>query len=294
MEPLRSDSGGAGLPESVIDLCTAGGVRLERPQPAVLRVVLARPERRNAQTRRTWAALAAVAAAVPAAVRAVVATGEGPSFSAGLDRDELTGPSGVPSLAALGDDELTAAIAGFQEAFTGWRRPGVLSVAAVAGHAVGAGFQLALSCDLRVCADDASFAMRETSLGLVPDLGGTARLVQLVGEPRAIELCLTGRALPAGEAAACGLAELVVPRAELAGAVDDLLAAVLTAPQPAVAATLDLLRAAAGGAAAAGSVQQLARERAAQLPLLRALAASSAGSSGSAGGGQPSPADSTG
>ncbi len=61
----------------------------------------------------------------------------------------------------------------FQEAFTWWRRPDLVTVAAVQGHAVGAGFQLALACDLRVVADDAQFAMREPSLGLVPDLVGT-------------------------------------------------------------------------------------------------------------------------
>ena len=57
---------------------------------------------------------------------------------------------------------------------------------------MGAGFQLALACDLRVVADDARFAMRETSLGLVPDLGGTQPLVEAVGYSRALEICVTG------------------------------------------------------------------------------------------------------
>ena len=67
-----------------------------------------------------------------------------------------------------------------------------MSVAAVQGHAIGAGFQLALACDLRVLADDAKLCMKEPTLGLVPDLTGTKPLVDIVGLPRALELCLTG------------------------------------------------------------------------------------------------------
>ena len=99
------------------------------------------------------------------------------------------------------------------------RDPSIVSVAAVRGHAIGAGFQLALSCDLRVLADDAQLCMKEPALGLVPDLTGTKPLVDIVGLPRALELCLTSRTVGAAEAAALRLAELVVPGAELDGAV---------------------------------------------------------------------------
>ena len=80
------------------------------------------------------------------------------------------------------------------------------------GHAIGAGFQLALACDLRVLADDAQLAMAEVTLGLVPDLGGTKRLVELVGYSRALEICVTGRRMGAAEADRLGLATVVVPR----------------------------------------------------------------------------------
>ena len=79
------------------------------------------------------------------------------------------------------------------------------------GHAIGAGFQLALACDLRVFADDAQLRMAEATLGLVPDLAGTSTLVELVGYCRALEICLTGRPVGAAEALAIGLATLVVP-----------------------------------------------------------------------------------
>ena len=85
------------------------------------------------------------------------------------------------------------------------------------GHAIGAGFQLALACDLRVLSDDAKFSMAEVTLGLVPDLAGTKRLVDLVGYARALEICVTGRRIDAAEADRIGLATLVVPPAELDG-----------------------------------------------------------------------------
>jgi len=100
----------------------------------------------------------------------------------------------------------------------------------VRGHAVGAGFQLALSCDLRVAADDAQFCMKEAALGLVPDLAGTKPLVDAVGYARALEICATARVVPAEEAARLGLAQ-VVPGDEVDGVVDALVAA-LTAPLP--------------------------------------------------------------
>ena len=92
-----------------------------------------------------------------------------------------------------------------------------MTIAAVQGHAIGAGFQLALNCDLRVLADDARFSMAEVTLGLVPDLGGTKRLTELVGPARALEICVTGRRIAADEADRIGLATAVVPRAELDG-----------------------------------------------------------------------------
>jgi enoyl-CoA hydratase/carnithine racemase len=159
-------------------------------------------------------------------------------------------------------------LASYQAGFSWLRRPDLVSVAAVQGHAVGAGFQLALACDLRVLVDDAVLAMAETGLGLVPDLTGTRPLVELVGVARATEICLTGRWLGAAEAERLGLANLVVPRAELDAAVADLVAAVLAAPRDAVVETKALL----AGARDRDAVSQAAAERAAQGRRLRDLA----------------------
>lgn len=251
---------------------SAEDVRLEI-DGAVATVTLDRPAQRNAQTPATWRRLAEIGRELPGDVRVVVLRAEGPSFSAGLDRRMLE-PDGVPGepgfreLAQRADADLDAAIAEFQEAFTWWRRPDLLSVATVNGHAVGAGFQLALACDLRICADDARFAMRETSLGLVPDLAGSKPLVDLVGPGRATEICLTGRWVHAEEAGRIGLASLVVPAAELDAAVADLTAAVLAAPRDAVVETKALL----AGAGDRSYDEQRAAERAAQTRRLHDLA----------------------
>ncbi|ADI11272.1 enoyl-CoA hydratase/isomerase [Streptomyces bingchenggensis BCW-1] len=240
---------------------------------AIATVTLTNPDKRNAQSPATWRALAEAGQALPGSVRVVVLRAEGKSFSAGLDRQAFTpegfdGEPSFPELARRSDPELDAVIAGYQEAFTWWRRHDLISVAAVQGHAIGAGFQLALACDLRVCADDVQFAMRETSLGLVPDLTGTHPLVSLVGYARALEICLTGRFVHAEEAERTGLANLVVPAAELDAAVRDLTAALLAAPRDAVIETKALLR----GAGERTYEEQRAAERAAQARRLRDLA----------------------
>ncbi len=239
---------------------------------AVATVTLNRPERRNAQTPRMWAALRDIGRALPGTIRVVVVRGAGAAFSAGLDTAMFT-PQGVPGaqsfaeMARLPDPAALDLIACYQAAFTWWRRPDLVSIAAVQGHAVGAGFQLALAADLRILADDAQLAMAETSRGLVPDLGGTRALVELVGYPRALEICATGRRVGAAEAAALGLAELVVPAAELEAAAADLAAALLAAPRDAVIETKALLLSAMRRTPA----EQLAAEREAQLRRLRDL-----------------------
>ena len=248
------------------------GVRLTLDD-AVATVTLCNPAKRNAQTPALWRALTEAGRLLPGQVRVVVLRGEGVSFSAGLDRQAFTpeGIDGEPSffdLARGPEEDLDATIAEYQKAFTWWRRTDLLTVAAVQGHAIGAGFQLALACDLRVCADDVQFAMRETSLGLVPDLTGTQPLVQLVGYARALEICATGRFVHAEEAERTGLANLVVPAADVDAAVADLVAALLAAPRDAVNETKALLRSAVALAPAA----QHAAERAAQGRRLRDLA----------------------
>ncbi|WP_200261231.1 enoyl-CoA hydratase/isomerase family protein [Streptomyces sp. HSG2] len=248
------------------------GVRLA-VDGALATVTLTNPAKRNAQSPALWRALAEAGRVLPGSVRVVVLRAEGQSFSAGLDRQAFTpqGFDGEPSfleLARASEAEVDEVIAGYQEAFTWWRRGDLVTVAAVQGHAIGAGFQLALACDLRVVAEDAQFAMRETGLGLVPDLTGTHPLVRLVGYARALEICLTGRYVRAEEAVSTGLANMAVPAGELDGAVRDLTSALLAAPRDAVIETKALLQ----GASERDHEAQRAAERAAQARRLRDLA----------------------
>ncbi|MFH8796215.1 enoyl-CoA hydratase/isomerase family protein [Streptomyces sp. NPDC017941] len=269
VSPTSAPSGVAPGAAAVLD---RDGVRLT-VDDAVATVTLTNPAKRNAQSPALWRALAEAGRALPGSVRVVLLRGEGKSFSAGLDRQAFTpeGFDGEPSfldLARGDDDTLDAAIAEYQEAFTWWRRGDLVSIAAVQGHAIGAGFQLALACDLRVAADDAQFAMRETSLGLVPDLTGTHPLVSLVGYARALEICATGRLVQAAEAERIGLANLVVPGDQLDAAAQDLAGALLAAPRDAVIETKALLQ----GVAGRSYEDQRRAERAAQARRLRDLA----------------------
>ncbi|MQA32074.1 enoyl-CoA hydratase/isomerase family protein [Modestobacter roseus] len=248
-----------------------GWVRTAR-NGAVLTVTLDRADQLNAQTPATWAALRAVGESLDDAVRVVVVRGAGRSFSAGLDRTLFSVEPGVAGglgeLAALPAEQTQDRIRGYQAGFRWLRSPGIVSVAAVQGHAIGAGAQLALACDLRVLADDAQLRLPEAGLGLVPDLTGTSTLVELVGYSRAVELCLTGRAMGADEAVATGLATVAVPAGQLDGTVDDLVAALLTPDAGAARETLALLRSAVRN----GPEEQDAAERAAQVRRLAALA----------------------
>lgn len=240
------------------------GLRLD-VEGDVARVVLDRPEARNAQTTEMWLELAEFGKSLPDDVRVVVVTGEGPSFSAGIDLKQAA--TEFPAMGAMTKDEMLPRIAAYQGGFSWLRDPRFVSIAAVHGHAVGAGFQLALACDLRVLTPEAQFAMREPSLGLVPDLGGTQPLVDLVGYSRALEICATTRWVHADEAAQIGLANLVVPVDQLAATVEDLIAGLRSVPVDAVRATKGLLL----GASRRLYDEQLRAEREAQSVRLTAL-----------------------
>lgn len=253
-------------------LLERGGLVLDVAGPRAT-ITLSRPATLNAQGPDMWAALREIGASLPDEVRVVVVRGAGRAFSSGLDRrhftaTEVEGRPGLAGLARMPEDEADAHIAEFQSAFLWLRDPSRVTVAAVQGHAIGGGFQLALACDIRLVADDVQFCMPEPGYGIVPDLGGTYPLVHIVGYARAVEICLTGRRIGAAEAVASGLALRSVPVDELAAATDELAAALVSAPAGAAVETLGLLSAIADGRDPADA---LAAERAAQLRLFRAM-----------------------
>lgn len=170
---------------------TPGGVRVWQEESDVLRVRLDRPESRNAQTPQTWGELVSVAQQVTPATRFVILDGAAPDFSAGLDR-ALFVPGGsdvsLLSLAQGTDAELDAFIQAAQAAFRVWRSLDAHVVAVVQGNAIGAGFQLALAADLMLVHPDANLVLRETALGIIPDLGAAAHLYPALGYSRALAL----------------------------------------------------------------------------------------------------------
>ena len=248
-----------------LDIDPEAGFRVDR-HSEVLTITLDRPDRLNCQSPTMWDALLRVRHELPGDVRVVVLRGEGRAFSAGLDRALFTG-DGILALPRLPQAEATARIARWQQAFDWTSRPDVVSVAAVQGHAIGAGFQLALGADIRLLADDAQLTMAEPSLGIVPDLGGTKRLVDLAGYSAAADICLTGRRVGADEALRLGLASRVVAADALAGSVDETVGALLAVNRDAAAETKALLLAAARNT----QPEQEAAERDAQYRRLRAL-----------------------
>ena len=215
----------------------------------VARITLSRPHRRNAMTGRMWTELARIGHTLPQAVRIVVITGEGPTFSSGIDLDMFQAGKvdGEPTPFTLlaRDPNSTAAldqvIASYQEGFLWLRRADIVSIAAVRGHAIGADSACTLLRHPHPVRHRPVVHERAGALGLVPDLTGTQPLVELVGVNRAIELCLTARTIDAAEAAQLRLAERVVADAELDAAVDALVAQLLAVPAAAARAAKELL-----------------------------------------------------
>jgi enoyl-CoA hydratase/carnithine racemase len=146
------------------------------------------------------------------AVRAVVLSGEGRAFCAGLDMGRFaamneTGGHGVPGAESRDLTKRTHGLANFpQQAVWGWRQLPVPVIAAVTGVAFGGGFQLALGADMRFLTPDARMSIMEIKWGLVPDMAGTPILASLVRDDILRELMYTGRIFSAQEALSCGLA----------------------------------------------------------------------------------------
>lgn len=151
-------------------------------------------------------ALDALEAADPGEVRAVVVTGSGErAFSAGSHVGEFDDQHGS---AGRERHDLESGVA---------RRLAELpmpTIAAIEGHCLGGGLELALACDLRIAAETARLGLPEVRLAVIPGAGGTQRLPRVVGTARAKELILTGRVLDAPDAERIGLVHEVVPRGE--------------------------------------------------------------------------------
>lgn len=183
-------------------------VAVETRGPVAL-VEIRNGERHNALSRQVVADLqeAAQRLAVDGQVRTVVLHGgDARSFCAGADLKERQG---------LTEAQVFATVRQLRETVNLFAQLPVPTIAAIHGSALGGGCELALACDLRVLAEDAQLGLTEVSWGIIPGAGGCVRLPALVGPALARELIFTARRISAQEALGIGLANKVVPRAEL-------------------------------------------------------------------------------
>jgi enoyl-CoA hydratase/carnithine racemase len=183
----------------------------------VRHVVLNRPDKRNAFNGELVLATGAAlrAAADDPNVRVVIVRGAGKVFSAGMDVAALAGAATEPH-------RLRTFRRGCLEAFNQAEEMTKPVIAQIHGVCLGGALELALACDMRVLSDDAFVGLPETRLGLVPDVGGSSRLPQVVGLGRAKELIMTGRVIGAQDAERIGLANRVAPADALDAATQEL------------------------------------------------------------------------
>ena len=207
---------------------------------AVRHVVMNRPEKRNAMNEQLIGGLAAALsdAARDPAVRCVVVRGEGAVFSSGMDFAALGAMAGSPQ--QLRDFRSTVLSAwGLCEEMT---KP---TVAQIHGGCIGGAMELALACDLRVMASEALIGLVETRVGLIPDVGGCARLPSVIGLGRAKEMIMTSKLIDGTEAQRIGLVNRVAPAAQLEQATEQLVQELLACAPVAVGLAKRVLDAAA-------------------------------------------------
>ena len=182
-------------------------VEIDTSNPGVATILLDRPKM-NALNVQMQAELGAAAAFVSqqSDIRAVILYGGERLFAAGADIKEMQ---------AMSPADMAAQAVRLQDAFSALARIPKPTIAAVTGFALGGGLELALTADFRILGDTARVGQPEILLGVIPGAGGTQRLARLIGPSKAKELIFSGRHVRADEALALGIADRVVPAAEV-------------------------------------------------------------------------------
>ena len=192
---------------------------LARPSEQVFEITLNRPAQRNAINDEM---MSAISEAFDQAerefndgARVVLVRGAGRVFSAGIDLDQfLTPAEGLR-------ENLFPFTARYQAIFNKIERCSLPVICVMQGYCLGMALELALACDFRIAAERTKLGLPEARLGIIPDVGGTTRLIKLIGPARAKELILTGRNIDLAQALAWGLVNAVYPKAELERGVQD-------------------------------------------------------------------------
>jgi enoyl-CoA hydratase/carnithine racemase len=205
----------------VTERLAGGKLLLDSPAEAVVRVRISNPDRRNALDHEILDALAETLPRLDRGIetRCLVITGAPPVFSAGYDIAAIPAETFARDAEALVAHPFHAAM----EALAAHPWP---TVAAINGHCLGGGLELAITCDLRICAAGAKLGMPPAKLGLVYGHTGLRKFLDTVGLARTKELFLTGRNFEAGRAEEIGLVHTVVPDEQLEHAAVELAAEV--------------------------------------------------------------------
>ena len=190
-----------------MEALAGGKLRLDEPAPHVIRLTIDHPEKRNALDHEILDAFADVLPRLEARCLLITATGK--VFSAGYDIGALPKDDFARAAEAIVAHPFTAAI----EALDAYPFP---VLAALNGHAIGGGLELALSCDLRVCSADARLGMPPARLGLIYSHTGLRKFIDALGAPRTRELFFTARNVGAEEALRWGLVGEVLPAEDVA------------------------------------------------------------------------------
>ncbi|KAJ1985546.1 putative enoyl CoA hydratase, partial [Dimargaris cristalligena] len=193
-------------------------LRVTFPSDSVLHVTLNRPRQRNALNPRMWEEIGQCFQAIrsDSDVRAVVLSGEGSAFCAGLDLKES------PDFNPSGDDasrrayRLRALILNYQAAFSAIQDCDRPVIAAIHGPCIGGGVDIITACDIRHCSADAIFSVKEVDIGMAADVGTLQRLQKTVGSDSWVrEVCFTARAFGSQEALQQGLVSKVLANAQV-------------------------------------------------------------------------------
>lgn len=233
---------------------SAAPVRLETSEGIAV-LTMANPERRNVLDAAAARALIAATerlAADGAEVRCAILTGSGGVFAAGADVNEIMAASTAENLAYNGL---------LREAMSAVAELPVPTIAALNGHALGGGLELALACTIRVAARHVRLGLPEPRLGIIPSAGGLTQLPRLLPRSAAARLLLTGDAVDGEQAAALGLVDFAVAEDEVSEKARELAKRIASAAPLAIRAIVDSLRRDAGVPVAEAEARTEARLR---------------------------------
>jgi enoyl-CoA hydratase/carnithine racemase len=181
---------------------------------SIFYITLNRPEKRNAISFEMLEEITRIVEdlVIDPDVRVIIVKGEGKVFSAGVDFNSLAGLVGrfMPDTAA-GGAPIRADISRFQNLLNRLETIEIPIICAMHNRAYGLGVEFSLVCDIRLMSDDCLWGMQELKFGIIPDLGGTARLSRVVGQSRAMEILMTGKMYSAQQALDWGIVSYIYP-----------------------------------------------------------------------------------